>query len=439
MARTALALLAALALAACADRPPNLVLVIGDDQGWTDYGFMGSKTVQTPRLDALAAQGTVYPRAFDTASSCRPALRTLLTGLEPLAWEARARVLRGRGALGADWELVRHLDTLPRALARRGYASFQGGKYWEGSFADAGFTEGLTPHRPRSAKLRALAGGEAALALGRSTMEPLWRFLEAHRDGPFFVWFAPSLPHRPHDAGPAYRARYAGADLSPAALAYYANVSRFDDRLGELLDRLDALGVADDTVVVYLADNGWDQPPTEGLATFSGGPRGKHTLYEVGFRTPLVLRWPGRVPAGAVRRDLVSTVDLFATLLDLAGAPMPPGRTGHSLWPSLARGAPWTRDRIFGGMDELQPHGGGWPERSPGWFLRTDAWHYLWYEGRGTDELYAVESDPREQRDLAPHEPERVAAFRAEIEGWRARVTALAAKVEDLPPPNGRP
>lgn len=436
--RPLLALLAALALAACAERPPNLVLVIGDDHGWRDYGFMGSEAVHTPRLDALAAQGTVYPRAFNTASACRPALRSLLSGLHPVAWRARARVLQGRGgaeagrpATATDWQLVRTLETLPRALARRGYASFQGGKHWEGSFADAGFTHGLTPARPRSAKLRALSGGEAALALGRETMEPLWRFLEAHREGPFFVWFAPSLPHRPHDAGPAHTAPYAEAELSPAARAYYANITRFDARLGELLDRLDALGIAEETVVVYLSDNGWDQDAAAGLESFSGGPRGKHSLYEAGFRTPLVLRWPGRVPAGAMRRDLVSSVDVYATLLDLAGAALPPGRTGHSLWPALAEGAPWPRERVFGGMQQLQPPGGGWPERSQGWFLRSDAWRYLWFEDRGVEALYAIERDPGETRDLSAAEPERMAAFRAEVRAWRARVTRLAVALDE--------
>lgn len=440
--RPALALLAALALAACADRPPNLVLVIGDDHGWRDYGFMGSETVQTPRLDALAAQGTVYPRAFNTASSCRPALRSLLSGLHPVAWRARARVLEGRAALGepgrpapaTDLELVRELETLPRVLARRGYASFQGGKHWEGSFADAGFTHGLTPGRPRTAKLRDLSGGEAALALGRETMEPLWRFLDAHREEPFFVWFAPSLPHRPHDAGPAYAERYADAGLTPAARAYYANITRFDARLGELLDRLDALGISEETVVVYLSDNGWEQDPAAGLESFSGGPHGKHSLYEPGFRTPLVVRWPGRVAAGAVRRDLVSSVDVYATLLDLAGVETPPGRTGHSLGPPLMQGAPWPRDRVFGGMQQLQPPGGGWPEPSQGWFLRTDAWRYLWFEDRGAEELYAVERDPGETTDLAGRHPARLAAFREQVVEWRARVTRLAEGLEGRAP-----
>ena len=138
-------LLAAIVAVACGEPPvdrPNIVLIIGDDHGYPDAGFMGSEIVKTPHLDRLAAGGTVFTTAWNTASTCRPSLLTLLTGLQPLQVDLWMQANRRVPLAFSAGEEIRQIETLPSLLARRGYRSFQAGKHWEGTFAQAGFTGG---------------------------------------------------------------------------------------------------------------------------------------------------------------------------------------------------------------------------------------------------------------------------------------------------------
>jgi arylsulfatase A len=393
--------------------PPNIVLVIGDDHGWPDSGFMGSEIAHTPHLDALAREGFVLTHGFTTASSCRPSLLSLLTGLHPAQVSARLGRPVSSLLLGSP-VAIRQLDSLPGLLAREGYVSFEGGKFWDGSFADAGFQEGTTDWRKP--------------ALGRETMQPLWDFLEAHRDQPFFVWFAPMLPHLPFDAPEEFRAPYRESGLTGRPLGYLANVTRLDARIGELVERLEALGLRERTLVVYLSDNGWEWNSAEAPArnALFGGPHGKMTMYELGFRTPLVLSWPGVLPPGRDDR-LVSAVDVLPTLLDFAGAPLPPGLPGRSLRPLLLGTGGFERDQVAGGMTLLRPAGPAGNYRSrgeTGWFLRTPQWRYIWYPERDREELYRIAEDPFETVDLAAEHPEEVARLRKRMQRWIARAKA---------------
>jgi len=430
---------------AAPDDVPNIVLIVGDDHGWPYSGFMGDEIVKTPNLDALAREGVVFPYGYTTASTCRPSLRSLLTGLHPLQWRAKRRVLRARGRGGEGYDAIQDFATLPRLLAERGYASFQGGKYWEGSYRAGGFTDGMK--RPTdSAALRkwgpvqSRAGAES-LALGRTTMQPLWDFLDAHRHGRFFVWFAPKLPHTPHDPPPPYLELYRDENLSDSARKYYANITRFDDKVGELVARLEKLGLRDETLLVYLSDNGWEQDPrVTNRVKQLGGPKGKSSMYELGFRTPILFNWPARLPGGRRAGGLVSEVDLFTTLLDFAGLEAPPDRTGINLRPALLGGGASSRKTVIGSMGSLRP-----PERAPAvppgaqedlvryeraYFLRNESWHYIWYADaekfgdRDAEELYRIDEDPREERNVVSEHPELARGFRAEIQSWIEDVTA---------------
>jgi uncharacterized sulfatase len=438
---------------ACDDRPeprltgpPNIVLIIGDDHGYPDFGFMGSPHVATPSLDRLAQQGTVFTHGFAAASVCRPSLRSLLTGLHPVQWEQHIDALAERGVRRPRGEEMQDFVTLPSLLASAGYRSFEGGKFWEVDYRLAGFTDGM---ETRDGDQRA---GGAGSELGRSTMEPLFSFIDEHASAPFFVWFSPKLPHFPHDASAEYEAPYAGRDLSIKAIRYYANVTRFDARVGELLEILEQRGLRENTLVVYLADNGWDQGPR--VSSFPGsreawqrmegfdGERGKKSMYELGFRTPIILSWPGHVPAGVVRDQLVSAVDLFPTLLDYAqpraakpraaqpraaALELPPGRPGHSLRPLLEGGADWPRTEVIGAMSKVRMSSKrpadrpapNYNDREPAYFLRSRDWYYIWREDWGSEELYDVHLDPKQTRDLATERPELTRRLRARIEDWK--------------------
>lgn len=233
---------------------PNIVLMIGDDHGYPYFGFTGSEVVETPNLDRLAQAGTVFTHGFSTSNVCRPALWTLLTGLYPLQIhrivERRTGEAMETGPDGrAQWtQWDRHYtdairsdpDTLPRALGRSGYASFQGGKYWDGSFEAAGFTEGTASGGIGRSVDRVQ---KSAVRFGRVTIDPLLDFIDRNRDRPFFVWYAPMMPHRPHTPPREMIARYEGTGLADSAKAYYAMCTWYDEGVGELLDHLDRKGL----------------------------------------------------------------------------------------------------------------------------------------------------------------------------------------------------
>lgn len=430
---------------AAAPDVPNIVLIVGDDHGWPYFGFMGDEIVKTPNLDALAKEGVVFPYGYTTASTCRPSLRSLLTGLHPLQWRAKRRALRAKGKGDESFYRIQDFMTLPRRLAERGYVSFQGGKYWEGSYQAGGFTDGMKQPTDAAAlkkwgRLNERAGADG-LELGRTTMQPLWDFLEAHRGEPFFVWFAPKLPHTPHDPPPRYLEFYGDEDLSESARKYYANITRFDDKVGELVARLEKLKLRDKTLLVYLADNGWEQEPRRTYPVSQlGGPKGKSSMYELGFRTPIVFNWPGRLPGGRRPGDLVSTVDLFTTLLDFAGLEPPPDRTGVNLRPSLLGEGTSSRKTVIGSMASLRPPrrvetatpktGESLLRYERAYFLRNESWHYIWYAkskkfgDRDAEELYRIDEDPREERNVVSEHPELAERFREEIQRWIKDVTA---------------
>jgi arylsulfatase A-like enzyme len=423
---------------------PNIILIIGDDHGWPYFGFMGDEIVKTPNLDALAEEGVLFPHGYTTASICRPSLRSLLTGLHPLQWRVKRQVLRAKGRGGEGYQRIQDFVTLPRRLAERGYASFQGGKYWEGSYQAGGFTDGMAQSTDDATPgtwewIRARAGADG-LDLGRTTMQPLWDFLEAHRGEPFFVWFAPKLPHTPHDPPEKYLELYRDEDLSESARRYYANITRFDDKVGEIVARLEKLGLRDETLLVYLSDNGWEQDPrATNLVKQLGGPQGKSSMYDLGFRTPIIFSWPGKVAGGRRRGDLVSAVDLFTTLLDFAGLDPPPDRMGKSLRPTLLRDEPFSRKTVIGSMGSLRPPRhveGAAPKAGEklvraerAYFLRNESWHYIWYANgdkfgdRDAEELYRIDEDPREEHNVVSQHPELSEGFREEIRRWREEVT----------------
>jgi uncharacterized sulfatase len=155
-----------------ADSPLNVVMMIGDDMGWTDYGFMGHEAVQTPNLDRLAAEGALFPNGYVPTSLCRASLATLLTGL----YASQHKICCNDPPAGVDRQLMipflQNAPSIPRLLKVQGYRSFQTGKFWEGHFSNGGFTEGMTSKGRH---------GDDGLAIGRKTMQPIYDFVTSRR------------------------------------------------------------------------------------------------------------------------------------------------------------------------------------------------------------------------------------------------------------------
>ena len=355
-ARAALAVLAVVGATVRGEEPPNFVLIIADDAAWTDYGFMGHPHIRTPNLDRLAAEGVVFTRGYVPSSLCCPSLATMITGLYPhehgITGNEPARApgvdRSSPGYRDAVAEMVAMIDgtpTLPALLTERGYLSLQTGKWWLGGFERGGFTHGMTHGDPD----RGGRHGDEGLRIGRQTMRPVEEFLDQAAGRPFFVWYAPFLPHTPHNPPARLLERYLEIAPTERVARYWACCEWLDETCGELLGLLDARGLAERTMVVLVTDNGWIQRPNE-----SGyAERSKRSPYEGGLRTPIVVRWPGRVSPGRVETP-VSAIDIAPTILAAAGVEAPAGTRGVDLLdasavagrgPGLRRRAPAQRPR----------------------------------------------------------------------------------------------
>jgi len=392
---------------------PNIVLMIGDDHGYPDFGFMGSPTIHTPNLDRLAAGGTLFTLGYTTASTCRPALLSLLTGFDMHQYFARKQELIARLEAEDDsmsQSGIEHFETLPRILASRGYVSFQAGKYWESHFTEGGFTHGMGKMAE-------------AVTIGRETMEPVYDFIDEHLDRPFFLWFAPKLPHVPFDAPQEFFDPFKDLELPDMTRGYYANIFRFDAAVGDLVNHLEERGLREKTLIVYVVDNGWQ---VEGFNQYGlrwDGPKGKNSLYELGLRTPIIFSWSGQIPAGEVNDDPVTILDLFPTILDYAGVTDPPTRLGFNLRPVLEGEAELPQRTLVGRMVRIRTNDAaiiatGQPETAPGgFFARSRKWHFIDYDDR-EDELYDMLTDSDQEHNVFGRYPAVTAQLRSAIGSW---------------------
>lgn len=444
------------------DGPPNVVLIIADDLGWPYLGFLGDENVITPNMDILGNGGAVFEVGHATSNFCRPTLQSLITGLYPVQYEQRAGAIadeamdtgpipvevdtdRERQILRNQYETsaIEQFETLPRLLAEAGYASHQSGKWWEQSYAHGGFTHGMTGtwEWQQAADLGdrwffTFMGGQGQ-RIGRETMEPVTDFIAEHADQPFFVWYGPALPHTPLNAPDEFYKYFEDRDdLSESAKLYYANIAWFDWGVGELIDSLREERVLDNTLIVYVNDNGWAQDADveyiDNHITFAnGGPRGKGSFFETGFRTPIIFYWRGEIMPLRDAETLASALDIMPTILDYTGVSAPVDLPGYSLRPAI-EGAELVgaREYFIGRMTQ---HRAGTDFRGVpnnftddhmgaamgGYYRRDLRWHFVWLPETGETALYDLENDPGQLNDISAMRPGLVAGFKADIAAWR--------------------
>src|SRR5262245_863586 len=265
--------------------PPNVLMIVGDDQGWGDFGFMGHEVIRTPHLDKLAAESAVFPHGYVPTSLCRASLATLLTGLYAHQHKICCNDPPDGVDRGAMHPFIKSAPAVPRLLAEVGYRCLQTGKFWEGHYENAGFTSGMTTKGRH---------GDEGLVIGRQTMKPIYDFIEAKSDKPFFLWYAPMMPHEPHNPPERLLKKYAVEGRNLKLAKYYAMCEWTDETVGELLAYLDKKGLKENTLVVFVVDNGWIQETGEVRTTRSNfAPKSKLSPYDGGVRTPVLLRRPG--------------------------------------------------------------------------------------------------------------------------------------------------
>lgn len=304
---------------------PNIVFIISDDQAWNDYGFMGHPEIETPHLDQLARESLTFSRGYVSAPLCSPSLASIMSGLYPHQHgitgndpSFSSQLPRYQaGWRGERTEFFRSsidryndLPLLTKRLEKLGYLSFQSGKWWMGSWKDSHFTHGMTHGDPQ----RMGRHGDEGLSIGREGLQPIYDFIsEAEKkDKPFFLWYAPFLPHAPHTPPKALFEKYKDKAPTAAIANYWAMCEWFDQTCGELLAYLERKQLAKETLVVYVCDNGWIQKLDKANRYAA---RSKRTPYEGGIRTPLMFRWPGKITPTHNESTLVSSIDIVPTVL----------------------------------------------------------------------------------------------------------------------------
>lgn len=421
---------------AAGDNAPNIVLILSDDQAWGDYGFMGHAAIESPSLDRLASQSVVFRRGYVPTSLCRPSLMTLVTGHyahahgvtgnDPSPKYADRSSALYAGRRGALISYIEKFDTLPALLSDRGYLSHQSGKWWEGSFAHGGFTHGMTRGFPQPGGRH----GDDGLAIGREGIQPIEEFVDmaVAQEKPFFLWYAPFLPHRPHNPPERLLRKYQQKDRPEPIANYYAMCDWFDETCGELIGYLDAKGVRENTLIVYVTDNGWIQSPDR---KGRHAPRSKQTPYEGGVRTPIMFSWPGTL-APADRPEVVSSIDLVPTMLAAAGARIPDGLPGLNLLANLEEGTPIVRQAIFGEGFAHDIADIADPEASLlyRWCISGTWKLILTYDGEVNryagihprtekgPQLFDLAADPAEETNVAAEHPDVVAQLARQIADW---------------------
>ena len=409
-----------LAIAQPADVQPNVVLIFADDLGYGDLSCYGAKNIKTPHLDRMAAEGVRLTQFYVPAPACSPARAALLTGRYPV----RAGMPRVLGPL-AHHGLDQSELTLAEALKERGYATAIVGKWHLGHWVSYlptrhGFDSyfGI----PYSNDMNKEEMGFPPIPLLRDetvieqpvdqdfltqryTDEAI-HFIRESKDRPFFLYLAHSMPHVPLHVSPQFRGRSAGG-------LYGDVIEEMDWSTGRIVETLEQLGLSDRTLVIFTSDNGpW---LTKGEHGGSAGAlrNGKATVYEGGVRVPFVARWPGHLPKGKVIDEPLIIMDLMPTIVALAGGAMPSDRVidGRNIWNVLAgSGAREGNEFHFEWKGQRAIRSGKWKFHLP----RVEPLQV--YEA----ELYDLETDPRESKNLAGDHPEIVQRLTQRIEAHDA-------------------
>ena len=430
--------------AARAASRPNIVFILIDDLGWMDLRCQGNAAVRTPNLDGLAQQGMRFTDAYAAAPVCSPTRAAILTGQAPARLQITNHIPDRKSFIPDNPKLLPApmLDHLPPAavtiaerLEAAGYATAFLGK-WHLSGAGRGKAE-FEPDRQgfdlnlggcgfggpptyfdpyRIPHLPSRTPGEY---LPDRLADEAIAFMSQHRDNPFLVFLWNYTVHWPMEAPKSLLEKYAGHQgpgLNDSR--YGAMIEAMDAAVGRVLGALDRLQLKDKTLVVFTSDNGG----FSGVADNRPLRDGKGDLYEGGLRVPLIVRWPGKVRAGSLCRTPVISMDFYPTLLEAAGlSPEPPiPLDGESLMPLLLQSGGLDRNTLYFHYPNYAWH----RSNRLGGAIRNDDYKLIERFDDGSLELYHLESDLGERRNLALEKPEIATTLVGQLRAWRERVGA---------------
>lgn len=422
---------------------PNIVLILADDLGYHDLGCMGSTGIKTPHLDQLARHGVRCTSFYMTWPACTPSRGSLLTGRYPQRnglydmirndlvnyghrFTEEEYAVSPEMTLGLDVREVLISDVLKKA----GYATGVVGKWDSGrarrflplqrgfdfyyGFANTGIDYWTHERYGVPSMYR---GNQRIQEEGYAThlfQREALAFIDRFKDRPFFLYLPFNAPHGAsnlekdsHQVPAEYLTRYPDEDPKSNRTKYRAMVSCLDDAVGSILDRLKSLGLDNNTLVIFLSDNG-------GTRTGSNGPlRGhKSQMFEGGIRVPFIASWPGHLPAGAISDEFLTSLEIFPTLTGVSGSKLPTNVTldGFDMLPVLQAKQKSRREEMF------------WQRRSD---KAARVGQYKWVAtANGSGGLFDLSSDLGEERDLRAERPEVLKQLQDRWSNWRREMDA---------------
>jgi arylsulfatase A-like enzyme len=413
---------------------PNVVLIITDDMGWADLGSYGATDIRTPNLDRLASEGLRLTDFYSNGVTCSPTRAGLISGRYQQRYGIEAPLPNAVRARDQGLRATGH--SLPQLLKNHGYATALIGKWHLGYVADKspnahGFDEffGLKSgyhdyytHRDGEGQPDLWENDRPIESSDYTTdlvTERAARFIDAHKDGPFFIDVAYTAPHWPYQppghpsAAPDNARHVMPHDATTSTRAdYVAMVEHLDEQIGELLAVIDRAGIAENTIVVFTNDNGGEWLSSS--APFFGR---KWTVFEGGIRVPAIVRWPNRIPAGSVSDQVGITMDLTASILGVTGAPVPADANleGVDLFPVWQGRAPQIERTLFW-------RSGSGPAKQTA--VRRGDWKLV-VDGPHTY-LFDLRRDLAERNDLVKWQQDVAQELYPLLTSWEASVDADA-------------
>jgi len=418
--------------------PPNIIFIFADDLGWGDLSRYGNTRIETPELDQLANEGTLYTHFYVPGSVCSPTRVGIMTGQYP----ARHRTFGhfGTGKLNERRGMPDHLDTdaytLTDLLRDVGYTTAHFGKWHLGmrnppapseygvDFYRTNIDSNIAGKEPMD-----ISSPDARPVSSKRILDETLEFIREHKEEPFYVnaWLFDmhsTLNPSAEQLAPFKRFKPRNVDFHGIEEVYFAALAEMDRQIGRFMDELDAMGLAENTLVIFSSDNGPEDYVITSTAHSGAGSAGpfrgrKRSLYEGGIRMPFILRWPGQVPAGVVNdHSIVNGVDFLPTLAALTQAELPESFApdGENMLP-VWLGATTQRSRpIFW---EWRYDVYGHPmHRSPRIAMREGDYKLLFNPDRSRVELYNVVADPAEMQNLAKEQPELTERMLQSAQAW---------------------
>jgi len=432
-----------------AERPPNIVMIMIDDLGWTDLRVQGNDRLETPSIDRLAADGMRFTHNYAAAPVCSPTRAAVITGLSPARLAITNHItgdqdqFQPEGASLRAAEMFNHLTldyvTIAERLKAGGYATAFLGK-WHISGTNDEMSTAEPGRRPEFQGFDVNIGG-VSFGGPPSYFDPYQNpaiqdqtpgeyltyrladdtvaFIEENQEAPFFVALWPYTVHWPMEAPQELVEKYADrpgfadyGDGVESSTRYAAMIEAMDGAIGRVLQKLDDLNLSEETLVIFTSDNGayggvTDLSPLRGV---------KGHLYEGGIRVPLIVRWPGQVEPGTISSEPVISMDFFPTALQVAGldeAPVIP-LDGESLLPLLRQTGSLERKAIYFHYPNYAFHG----ENRLAGAMREGDYKLIHFYDDDSVELYDVVNDIGEKRDLSDEMPDKAAEMKADLESW---------------------